>query len=176
VLDVNLAISGSADRLVITGPIGLANATLAGFNLAGKLSALSSGGTASSGGDTTQIEALAATIRMGPDGIRASNFNLVAPAIGALTGDGTVAPAGALDFRMLAKLTGGGAADQVSRIGSLGQPVNGVPFRIQGTTANPVFVPDVGRAVHNAVEGLVRDPEAAKKAAGAFGGLFGKKK
>ncbi|HEY3045583.1 MAG TPA: hypothetical protein VGJ39_16245, partial [Vicinamibacterales bacterium] len=61
---------------------------------------------------------------------------------------------------------------QVSRIAS----TNGVPFRIQGTTANPIFVPDVGRAVTDAVGGLVKDPEAAKKAAGALSGLFRGKK
>ena len=43
-LDVNLTISGPVDRLVIAGPINLANATVAGFDLGDKLSALPSFG------------------------------------------------------------------------------------------------------------------------------------
>jgi AsmA protein len=179
-LDVNLTISGPIDRLVIAGPINLANLTVAGFDLGGKLSALPSmGGSKSSGGpgnNDTQIQTLAATLRVAPDGIRAENMNLVAPAFGTLTGGGTIAPKGDLDFKMLANLTGTGAASQVSRIGSLGQPANGIPFRIEGTTASPIFVPDVRGAVGSAVGGLVKDPEAAKKAAGALGGFFRGKK
>jgi AsmA protein len=172
-LDVNLTISGPIDRLVISGPINLANATVAGFDLGDKLSALPSFSGGPKNGDTL-IQILAATLRVAPDGIRADNLNLVAPAFGTLAGSGTIAPKGNLDFKMLAKLTG--ALGQVARIGSLGQPANGIPFRIQGTMANPIFVPDVGRAVSDAVGGLVRDPESAKKAAGVLGGLFGGKK
>jgi hypothetical protein len=50
--------------------------------------------------------------------------------------------------------------------------VDGIPFRIIGTTASPVFVPDVGRAVGD----FVASPDAAAKAAGALKGLFGVKK
>ena len=176
-LDVDLTISGPIDRLVIAGPINLANVTVAGFDLGGKLSALPSFPGApkspgSPGDNATLIQTLAATLRVAPDGIRADNLNLVAPAFGTLTGSGTIAPKGNLDFKMLAKLTGSGAVSQVSRVASLGRPANGIPFRIQGTMANPVFVPDVGRAVGD----LVKDPETAKKAATVLGGLFGGKK
>ena len=176
-LDVDLTISGPIDRLVIAGPINLANVTVAGFDLGGKLSALPSFSGApkspgSPGDNATLIQTLAATLRVAPDGIRADNLNLVAPAFGTLTGSGTIAPKGNLDFKMLAKLTGSGAVSQVSRVASLGRPANGIPFRIQGTMANPIFVPDVGRAVGD----LVKDPETAKKAATVLGGLFGGKK
>jgi AsmA protein len=173
-LDVNLSISGPVDRLLISGPITLANATVAGFDLGGKLGALSSfsgAPTASTGAGNTVIQTLAATLRVAPEGIRIDALNLVAPAIGALTGSGTIAPNGSLDFKMLAKLMGA-AAGQLSRITSVGQPANGIPFRVQGTSANPVFVPDVGRAVSD----LAKDPETAKKALSALGGLFGGKK
>ena len=39
-LDTTLAISGPVDKLTITGPVNLANAQLAGFNLKSKLGAL----------------------------------------------------------------------------------------------------------------------------------------
>jgi AsmA protein len=173
-LDVNLSISGPVDRLLISGPITLANATVAGFDLGGKLGALSSlsgAPKASAGAGNTVIQTLAATLRVAPEGIRIDALNLVAPAIGALTGSGTIAPNGNLDFRMLAKLMGA-AASGLSRVTSVGQPANGIPFRVQGTSANPVFVPDVGRAVSD----LAKDPETAKKALSALGGLFGGKK
>jgi len=173
-LDVNLSISGPIDRLLISGPITLANATVAGFDLGGKLGALSSfsgAPTATAGAGNTLIQTLAAALRVAPDGIRIDALNLVAPAIGALTGSGTIAPNGNLNFRMAAKLTGA-AASQLSRVTSVGQPANGIPFLVQGTSANPVFVPDVGRAVSD----LAKDPETAKKALSALGGLFGGKK
>jgi AsmA protein len=175
-LDADLTISGLLDRLVIAGPVTLSHATLAGFDLGGKLGALPSfgplGGLAKSGGGQTVIETLGAVLRIAPEGIRADNIDLVAPAIGAMTGSGSVAPKGALDFKMLAKLAAtSGAGAQVSRIASLGQPANGIPFRIEGTMTSPVFVPDVSRAV----SGLVKNPETAKKAVSALGGLFGRK-
>ena len=175
-LDVNLTISGPIDRLLIAGPITLADATVAGFDLGSKLSALPSlsgapTGAGNAGKNLTVIQILAATLRVAPDGIRIDNLNLVAPALGALAGGGTIDPQGNLDLRMLVKLTG-----QLARVGSFSQPANGVPFRIQGTTASPIFVPDVGRAVGDAVQGYLKDPESAKKAAGVLGGLFGGKK
>ena len=63
-LDMNLVISGPIDRLVIAGPIGLANVTLVGFDLAGKLSALPSLGGLPTGGNTL-IQTLAANVARG---------------------------------------------------------------------------------------------------------------
>ena len=181
-LGINLTINGPIDRLVIAGPITLADVTVTGFDLGGKLSALPSfsgpkslgttGSPGSAGSNDTLIQTLAATLRVGPDGIRADNLSLVAPAFGTLAGSGTIATKGNLDFKMLAKLTGAASANQVSQFAS----TNGIPFRIQGTTANPVFVPDVGRAASDAVAGFIKDPESAKKAAGSLRGLFGGKK
>jgi len=172
-LDINLTISGPVDRLVIAGTINLANATLAGFDLGDKLSALPAFAGAPKKGNTL-IQTLAATLRVAPDGIRADGVNLVAPLFGTLTGGGTIAPKGNLDFKMLAKLTG--AVGEASRLASISLPANGIPFLIGGTTANPIFVPDVSRAVGDAVRGFVNDPESARKAAGALSGLFGGKK
>jgi AsmA protein len=169
-LDVNVTIGGPVDRLVIAGPVNLSNVTVAGFDLGGKLGALPALGGVAKSGDTV-IQTLAATLRVTPEGIRAEGLNLIAPAIGTLTGNGAIAPKGDINFTMLVKLTGS-AAGQLSRVASIGQPAGGIPFKIQGTMTNPVFVPDVGRAVGD----LVRDPETAKKAASALRGLFGGRK
>jgi AsmA protein len=173
-VDVNLTVNGPVDRLVIAGPVHVSNALVAGFDVGGKLGALPAlavlSGVPKSG--DTLVQTLAATLRIAPGGIQAGALNLVVPAIGSLTGSGTVASTGELDFAMRAKLTGSGLVGQVSRVLSLTQSADGIPFRISGTTANPVFVPDVGRAVGD----LVASPDAMGKAAGALGRLLGGRK
>jgi AsmA protein len=47
----------------------------------------------------------------------------------------------------------------------------GVSFKIQGTTANPTFVPDVGSVAGNVAKGAVQ-----KSVSGKTGGILGKKK
>ena len=86
-----------------------------------------------------------------------------------------------MNFTMLAKLSSDAAAaatGTAARVVSFGQ-TSGIPFRIQGTTSNPSFSPDMGRAMKNvaneAKETLAK-PENVKKAADLIGGLFGRKK
>jgi len=70
------------------------------------------------------------------------------------------------------------ATGTVARAVSFGQ-TSGIPFRIQGTTNNPSFSPDMGRAVKsvaNDVKDAVTKPENLQKAADLVGGLFGRKK
>ena len=90
------------------------------------------------------------------------------PPVGALT----LAPNGALNFRMLASLNRtGGMMGQVTKMTSFGRPDAGIPFRITGTTTAPVFVPDAGRVASAAV----KDPGTMAKAAGFMKSLFGHK-
>ena len=78
---------------------------------------------------------------------------MAVPAIGVITGAGTIGPTGTLDFRMVADLQGRVAEGLTQRTARGGG--NGVVFSIQGTTSDPKFVPDVksmtGGAVQNAV-------------------------
>ena len=83
---------------------------------------------------------------------------------------------------MLAKLKDGVVAspiqsETVTRVLSYTQ-TSGMPFRIQGTTKNPQFVPDVGRAMKSATDSLkdaAKNPDNLKKAADAIGNLFRRK-
>ena len=173
-MDVNLTVTGSMDRLVIAGPVHVANVLVDGFDVVGKLGALSSlGGLpgAPKTGDTL-IEALDASLRVAPAGTQATNMNVVIPAIGNITGGGTISARGDMDFAMRVKLADSRIVGEVSRILSLRQPAGGIPFRIMGTTANPVFVPDVGRAAGD----LIASPGAVEKAIDVLGGLFGIRK
>jgi AsmA protein len=156
-LTANLTISGPVSRLVTTGPINLSNAKLAGFSLGSKLGGLAAltGLSKNSGSDTT-IQTLSSQLRVAPEGIRADSLNLVVEGIGTITGNGTISSNHALNFKMLAKLSGIsqsplGTIAGIAGIAGLGQKqgiaanmaANGIPFLIQGTTSNPVFVPDV---------------------------------
>jgi len=182
-LETNLAISGPVNRLVITGPVNLSNAKITGFSFGSKLGALSSipGLGAVSKSPDTEIQTMSTNLRMDAEGIHAQNLNVVAPSIGTVTGDANVAANGQLDCKMNVKLTGGGGAGTVvTKIGG-GGGQGGIPFRIQGTTSNPIFIPDVAGLAGNVAKGTVGGVAGAGvagggKAAGAVGGLFGKKK
>ena len=153
-LDTDLTIAGPIDRVLVTGPLSLANATMTGFDLVSQMSAIGALAGRPKSADTT-IQTLSAAVRVAAQGNQIDSLNLVVPAIGALTGSGTISPQGAMDFAMLAKLSS-----------------SSVPFTVRGTTSHPTFAPDVSRAVKSALT----DPGTQKKAADAIGGLFRKKK
>lgn len=182
-LSAELGITGPVSGLVITGPVRLANTQLAGFDLGSKLGALSAfAGKAASSRDTS-IENASLNARVAPEGTRADDINVTVPAIGAITGSGTVSPAGALDFKMTANLSGG-VAGGLTKVASVGGGNGGrIPFSITGTTSQPTFIPDVagvaeglaGGALGNAV-GKTGATKGATAATSALGGLLGKKK
>jgi AsmA protein len=190
-LDANLAINGPVDKLVVTGPIKLTNGTIAGFSVSSKLGALGSfaglgGGNKSS---DTVIESLATTIRVEPAGTHAQDLNVVVQGVGTITGDANVDASGKLDCKMVAHLAGAmGGVTQVASLplggGGKGGNGGGIPFRITGTTSNPVFVPDVAGVAGGLAQGGAAAAlgggkavgGAAGGAAGALGGLLGKKK
>jgi AsmA protein len=183
-LTLSLAINGPVDKLVITGPVNLSNAKLAGFNLKQKLGALSSltglGGSGS--GSDTDIQTLSANLHVDPSGTQATNLNIVVPSIGTITGSGTVSSGGQLNCKMVAKLAAGNPMGAVtsalsSFTGSSSQSGGGLPFKIQGTTSHPIFLPDVGAMAKGlAGTGSSAGGSAANAGKSILGGLFGKKK
>ena len=165
-LDLDLSISGPTERLVIVGPIGVSNAKLAGFDLGEKMGPIATVAQLAGlqhVGDTL-IESLTGTLKMTSDGTQIDMLKMLAPTVGTMTGDGAISPQGALNFIMTARFSA--------------KPLD-IPFRIQGTTKNPSFAPDMGRVVKNAEESLkdaAKNPDNIKKAADAISGLFGRKK
>jgi AsmA protein len=185
-LSTTLAISGPTDKLVITGPVKLADTKLAGFNLGSKLSAVSkfTGGT-NTGADTS-IQNLSTDVRVAPEGIKTDNLNLTVPALGTILGNGTISPAGALNYKMNANLSGGAVGSAVSGLSQLagigggggGGKSSGIPFFIQGTTSDPKFVPDVQGMLNSQFKGGLpntKNPNV-NNAVDALTGIFGKKK
>jgi AsmA protein len=178
-LSANLAIKGPVDKLDITGPVKLSDTSLTGFNLGSKMGALSAfAGHAVSNPDTS-IRNFSLNAHVSPVGTQADNINLDVPAIGVISGAGTVTPAGALAFKMLANLSGG-AVGGVSKVASVGSGKGGIPFAIEGTTSDPKFVPELGGVATGLATGAVKGvasgavPVAAAPTK-AVGGLLGKK-
>jgi len=156
---IKLAMEGAMERLITTGSVSLDNTKLARFDMGRKMAVIEAL-AGIKGGPDTEIQTLASGIHIGPEGMTADNIQLIVPAIGTLSGSGTVNPANALDFKMRAT---------VHTSGVLAVAANtAIPFTVGGTAADPVFRPDV--------KAVVRE-EAGKAAAKAAGsllkGLFG---
>jgi AsmA protein len=104
------------------------------------------------------------------------------PAIGQLTGGGTISSSNTLNFKMVATLSArSGIASAVGSLTGRDLSKNArIPFLIQGTTSDPKFVPDVGGMAGGLVEsGLGKVLGSSPRTEGlsdALGGLFGGKK
>ncbi|HUS19517.1 MAG TPA: AsmA family protein [Terriglobales bacterium] len=169
----DLQLRGPLDRMVITGPIQVANAKLNGFNLKSRASAVSALAGMPSASDLV-IQALNSKLRVAPEGIRADGIQLILPGLGTVSGDGIIGVNNGLDFKMRARLVGGGGLiGGMSALSTLGQSRGEIPFMIRGTTSNPVFVPDLAAAMGSTMKAPV---QGVQDVGGMFGGLFGKKK
>ena len=196
-VSVNMTIVGPVDKLSITGPVSLSNTKLAGFSLKSKLGALGPfADLGSGGGNDTEIQTLSATVHNDSSGTKFDSINLVLPAIGSVTGNGTVSATGELNFKMAANLSGGlgkgiGAVTNVAgaatgALSSLGggggrrggnSSTGGIPFTIHGTASSPQVMPDIGGAVGNVAKGVIPGKgNPANAATKSLGGLLGKKK
>ena len=163
-LDVAVASSGPVDKLVSTGSVKMQNTQLANFNLGQRMATIAALAGKNTGNDTS-IQNFSSDVKMSPAGTEAENLNLTVPAIGVLTGGGTVSPENQLAFKMKADVGG-----------------MGIPFGVTGTTQDPKFTPDV----KGIATGLLQNVLQGQKQ-GANGnqqqnpidtvmGLFGKKK
>lgn len=173
-LAVELESVGPLEKLVTTGWVKMSNSQLTGFNLGSKLAAISAL-TGQKTGNDTSIQNLSSDVRVTNEGTRLDKISLVVPALGTVTGAGTISPSNALDFKMIANLSGGAVTGltQIAGLGSKG--TGGIPVLIQGTTANPSFMPDMKGMAGNQLKGLMQ-PGSQNNPVDALTGLFGKKK
>lgn len=185
-LTTDLSIVGPPDNLVITGPFEIDNTRLAGFNLGSKLKGIA-GAAMGQSGNVTDIRAVRAKLQVANSGIRADAIYASMPALGEATGQGTVSPAGALNFRLMMKVNtssgvGGVAVGLLSAFSGAGATTarqaaaNGVPVTITGTSSDPVITPDVnGLLRNNATSILGNQKNGGQQVLRTLGGLFGKK-
>ena len=112
---MDLRARGPLDALVITGPVSLDNARLAGFSLGSQLGSVLNLAGIRAPKDTV-IRHGEAALTIAPSGIRADPARADVADLGKLTGQGSMAADGRLDFRMLVKLdraiTGAGQTGQ----------------------------------------------------------------
>jgi AsmA protein len=202
-LSSNLHITGPTNKLVTDGNVGLYNATLAGFDLGSKMTAISALTGLKSGKDL-KIDKMTTDLHMAPNGLEAKNFNAVLPDLGTMVGGGTLDAKNNMNFNMVATLQHGvvgnlSAGGDVSKLtggmackdSSGGGGGTKIPFRIEGTTANPKFVPDTGGVAAsllksqlsgclgggNPVNGILGNAKSnPAQTINQLGGLFGKKK
>lgn len=189
IINMDMAAEGPLDRLVITGPLNVSETRLSGFDLSSKLGAVAAFTGMKPSADTL-IQTLSSGLRVAPEGIRADNIVLDVPAIGTLTGNGVIGANNSLDFKMLVKLaTGSGSLlGQLTSVSAAVQN-KGLPFLVQGTTANPKFLPAIGNDLKElkqnlkatflqTAQGQQSDPSKTQKQdlKGVLGDLLKKKK
>ena len=160
--NVRFDMEGPANRLITSGTLSFDHTRLTGFDL-GKKMAMVEKLAGIQGGSDTEIQTLSASLRMAPEGTTAQNLKLVVPAVGEMTGGGTISPSNALAFKMAAAVHTSGMMAAVND-----QPI---PFMVEGTCSDPVFRPDV-RAV---AAGEAKRLEGTA-AGGLLKGLLGGKK
>ena len=167
-LSADLIVSGPTNNLVTAGHVGLYGAKLAGFNLGAQVKAISGFSGLETGNDLN-IQQLTTNLRVAQNGLRFDTFNALVPAVGYLTGAGTIDARNNLDFKMVATVTArlhGGMGSVVGTAGAVGDAVGGavgdvigaltgggtsssesrsqrIPFLVKGTTSDPRIVADV---------------------------------
>lgn len=158
-LDVNMDSAGPVDKLITTGNVKLQNTQLANFDLGSRLSTIAALAGKKTGNITT-IQNFSSDVHIAPAGTAANNINLNVPAIGVLTGAGTVSPSNELAFKMSAAVAG----------------LN-VPFGVTGTTSDPKFTPDVKGMATGLLQNLLNNKNNPNQQnpLNALQGLFKKK-
>ena len=176
-IQANLQFNGPLDRLVTSGPVKLSNVRLAGFSLPSQLAkALGQPGAAT--GNDTVIQLASSNLHYSSSGVRAQELKIVIPALGTVTGSGTVGADNSLNFRLLANLAGSSPLAQMAKLPILSQSGGGLPFHVRGTTSHPVIVPDVKGITGNIIQTLTGPSQQKQQGGigGILGGLLGKKK
>lgn len=196
-LTATLDVTGSTANPIISGPIRLQNTNLVGFDLGSKLSAVTAL-TGAKTGSMTAVRSLSADIRVADGNVRTDNVALDVPALGTATGAGTIASSGALNYNLILKLTGllgsgkpgstpgvGGIAGELMGLipnggvaggaGGLALSAlrNGVPVSISGTTANPIFTPNLSGAVKGGASSITAPNQKKQNQSDPLGNILG---
>ncbi len=146
-LSMDLAVTGPAKSLIISGPIAMDNTRLEGFDVGSKIHGIATLSGVKTG-DTTEIEKLRVKVRVTNGGIVADRIYVVIPAVGELSGKGTISAANQLDFDLVAKVSSASGVGKVgvslfSALSGGSGKGSGVPLRITGTADEPYITADV---------------------------------
>ena len=174
-LDTKIAAEGPLSNLTMNGRTEITGTSLAGFDLGDKLTPVAEAAGLKSSPDTT-IEKLYADMRWTTRGIAVSDLRLVIPAIGELSGAGTISPEQKLDFNMRATVSPGALAAFTE-----GRSFD-VRFFVRGDAANPEFVPDYRDAARSLIDAVFSgksqeggETEQGNKIINSLKGIFRRK-
>ena len=147
VVSMELAISGQLKALTIAGEVTAANTRLTGFDISSKIHGIATMSGVKTG-DSTEFEKLRANLRVTNAGVEFNKIDAVIPAMGELTGSGTISAANQLDFNLVVKVASATGIGKVG-VGLLtilngSGGASGVPLRVTGTPDDPYITADVG--------------------------------
>lgn len=157
-LTASLSVEGRADRPLTSGNAEVDNARLEGFDLGSKLASIP-GLSRLQAGAGLGIVTLSSQFRISPQVIHLSNLKGELSGIGSVTGGGDIDAANRLQFEMVAHLS------SLSRVVATVckfcrmMPMD-VPFKVEGTTSLPIFLPDLSGMLRSGATGV--GAEAAK--------------
>ena len=169
---VNVTVDGETDKPVADGSVAIQKTRLAHFDLGSRINTVARL-TGIKISPDTDFDNISASLHTDQGGRKVDKISVIAPAIGELSGAGTVSPAHDLNFKMRANLHTGGVLSIVNPSGQAG-----IPFLIQGTSSQPKFVPDIKGMVGGIAEQKLKpltDSDIGKQATGIID-LFKKKK
>jgi AsmA protein len=161
VLNADLKTEGTIEKMVTTGTVEITNTRLAGFDLAGNIASLASLPDIDSA-SVTEIKVFSSAIRLTPERIQVSSLLLIVPALGELSGSGTIDTDQSLDFKMRARLNVSGSLERIAKGGKLD-----IPFFVRGTAENPKFVPDVQGITGSLLDSVLSGQDSAEKPSGS---------
>ncbi|HZU28558.1 MAG TPA: AsmA family protein [Bryobacteraceae bacterium] len=165
----SVALTGPLDGLITSGAVGVTHTKLTGYDLGSRIKGIAKIAGIRTAPDT-DIESFTANVRVAPEGTTVDSLMLTAPALGDLSGSGSVSPTHTLAFRMLAKM-------HTSGLLVLGQHGDlGVPFLVTGTASSPVFAPDVKGIAASEVKAVLKSNEVSEGVQKLFQAISGKKK
>jgi AsmA protein len=159
-LTATLNIAGPLTAPIVSGPVRVENAQLAGFDLGSKLASLQSLTGVKTGSNTT-IQVLSTNMRHGPGGTETDNLVATVTGLGTATGSGSISASNALNYHLVVKFDSSGVGGLATKAvgllpGLLGAAVgqtakNGIPVAIGGTTSNPTFAPEFSKLAGGAL-------------------------
>jgi AsmA protein len=189
----NICLDGPIDRPITTGSAQIANARLSGFDLGSKLGSIPGLGGLHSAVELG-IVGLSSQFRVSPRGTHISNFKSELSGIGSISGEGDVSASSQLQFQMVAHVQESGMMHTVVSQAGLRSALTDIPFKIEGTTSLPLFLPDLSRMTKGTATNLARNtathfalgkgtnagsavtvPQYNGKKKGFFGRLFGRR-
>ena len=174
-LDAKIAARGPLNNLIMDGDIEIGGTSLAGFDLGDKLTVIAKAAGLKSNPDTF-IEKLYADMRWNAQGIAVNDILLAVPALGELSGAGTISPQQELDFTMRASVSPV-ALESFTEGRSFE-----ISFFVRGDAADPKFVPDYKDAVNSLIDAFVTgksreggEANQGNRVIDSLKGIFGRK-